>query len=254
MDLVHLGRVIRALRRRRRWRQSDLATRVRVSQSLISLVERGHGDRLALGTLLRIAGALDARMVIELRWRAGDLDRLLDEGHAALGAAVVRRLGKGGWETRAEITYAFDRSVGSIDVLGWHEATHALLVIEVKTELTSAEATLRKLDEKVRLAARIATDRFGWKPRWVSRLLVIQDTTTARRRVERHDGLFATAFPLRGVEASRWLRQPDGAVGALLFLSPSNPGGVKQRGMPSHRVRRPRSATTEPRASVTRAA
>ena len=238
MDLVRLGRVIRALRRRRGWRQSDLAARVGVSQSLISLVERGHGDRLALRTLLRMANALDARMVIDVRWRAGELDRLLDEGHAALEAAMAARLRALGWVVGVEVTYAIDRSAGSIDVLAWHEATGTLLVIEIKTEITSAEATLRKLDEKVRLGPRIGRDRFGWTPRFVSKLLVIEDTTTSRRRVQRHDALFQGTFPARGVAVSRWLRQPTGALAGVLFLAMSNGGGAKREKGGFHRVRR----------------
>lgn len=237
MDLVRFGRIVRALRRRRGWRQQDLADRVGVSQSLISLVERGHGDRVALRTLLRIAAALDARLVLDLRWRAGDLDRLLDEGHAAIGAEMAARLGRHAWRTAMEVTYADGSSSGSIDILGWHEASRSLLVIENKTEITSGEATLRKLDEKERVAPRLAEARFGWSARTVSRLLVVDDTTTARRRVAAHAALFDSALPLRGVDVSRWIRSPDGAVAGLLFLPVSNRGGVKRERSRFHRVR-----------------
>jgi Holliday junction resolvase-like predicted endonuclease len=66
---------------------------------------------------------------------------------------------------------------GSIDLLAWHEATRTLLVVEVKTEVASIEATLRKHDEKVRLARRVAADRFGWQATVTSRLLVLPRTS-----------------------------------------------------------------------------
>jgi hypothetical protein len=55
---------------------------------------------------------------------------------------------------------------GSIDLLAWHESSRTLLVIELKTELTSVEETLRRHDSKVRLAPGIARERFGWIRPW----------------------------------------------------------------------------------------
>ena len=111
---------------------------------------------------------------------AGDLDRLLDEGHARLVAVMATRLRDLGWEVRLEVTYESGRSSGSIDILAWHPPTSHLLVIEIKTEIPSAEATLRKLDEKVRVASAVAMERFGWSPGRVSRLLVVRQ----RRRID----------------------------------------------------------------------
>lgn len=140
-----------------------------------------------------------------------------------------------------EVTYAIYRASGSVDVLAWHAATRTLLVIEIKTEVTSAEATIRKLDEKVRLAAQIASERFGWRPVSVARLLVIEDTSTSRRRVERAGGVFGAAFPVRAAAARRWLRSPSGGVSALMFLSPSTTSAGMSRAGGRHRVRRVRS-------------
>ena len=67
------------------------------------------------------------------------------------------------------MTFAVYRESGSIDLVGWHPGTATLLIVEVKTELTSVEETLRRHDTKVRLAARVVGDRFGWNPRAVAR-------------------------------------------------------------------------------------
>jgi transcriptional regulator with XRE-family HTH domain len=131
VDLVRFGVVIRALRRRRGWTQAFLAAKAGVSQSLVSSVERGHADRWVLAHVIAIPAALDARVEIDLRWRAGELDRLLDADHAALGATVGRVLTAFAWRVQFEVTYAVYGARGSIDLLGWHAPTRTLLVIEV---------------------------------------------------------------------------------------------------------------------------
>ncbi|HJP87637.1 MAG TPA: helix-turn-helix domain-containing protein [Candidatus Limnocylindrales bacterium] len=250
MDLVRFGLVIRALRRRKGWRQVDLAGAADVSQGTVSLIERGHSGRLSLETLMRVAGALDARISLDVRWRAGELDRILDQGHAALAAAVTQLLESAGWSVRVEVTYAVYGERGSIDVLAWHEEAQALLVIEVKTEVTSAEATIRKLDEKVRLAAGFAFERFGWRAGTVSRMLVVEDTSTARDRVAAGAALFAAAFPARTVAIRRWIRSPAGPVSGLLFFRDTN----RHRGTRSprgrHRVKPRRAGAGHPNPNV----
>ena len=86
---------------------------------------------------------------------------------------------------------------GSIDLVAWHAASATLLVIEVKTALTSKE-TLRRHDVKVRPAAGVVAERFGWKARRVARLLVLPGGSTARAQVRRHDAVLRSALPLRG--------------------------------------------------------
>jgi len=154
MDDWRVGLIIRALRRRRGWRQSDLASRSGVSQPAISLVERGHVDTMSLRAARRILLALEIRGELDLRWRGGTLDRTLDEGHAALAGIVVRSLATYGWESAVEVTYAIYGERGSIDLLAFHRATSCLLVIEVKTELTSIEETLRRQRRDPALAQR----------------------------------------------------------------------------------------------------
>jgi transcriptional regulator with XRE-family HTH domain len=240
VDLVRFGVVVRALRRRRGWRQVDLGRAAGVSQALVSRVERGHADRVLLANVIAVCAALEARVFLDVRWRAGELDRLLDADHAALSAAIARTLRACGWHVEFEVTYAVYGAHGSIDVFAWHPATESLLVIEIKTEVTSAEATMRKLDEKVRLAAQIALQRFGWRARTVSKLLVIEGTATARRRVQRAGDLFDASFPSRGASVRHWLRKPAGTCSGLLFLSPSTTGSAIAKNRGRHRVRRPR--------------
>ena len=89
MDWVRFGRPIRALRKRRRWRQIDLAAAARVSQSVVARIEIGLADRIAPWVLERVAKALGARMTVRLDWNGEALDRLLDAGHATLVERVA---------------------------------------------------------------------------------------------------------------------------------------------------------------------
>jgi transcriptional regulator with XRE-family HTH domain len=240
MDSVRLGAVIRALRRRRRWRQRDLGRSARLSQQSVSRIERGRLEGVDLATIDRVAVALDARLDVRLAWRGGELDRLLDERHAALVEAVVGRLSALGWQTAVEVTYAEYAERGAIDVMAWFPARRALLVVEVKTMLASIEATHRRHDEKVRLAATIARKRFGYLPLTVSRLLVLPDDSTARRHVARHGGTFDSVLPGRGLELRRWLHDPVGSMRGVWFLAATHGGSGRTPGNGPCRIRRGR--------------
>ncbi len=105
----------------------------------------------------------------------------------------------------------------------------AFLSVEVKTELVSIEATLRKLDEKVRLGPTIVRDRFGWQPALVGRVLVLPEESTARRRVARHSAVLDQALPQRGRSLISWLRSPVGPLAAIWFASSTTGRDHKRR-------------------------
>jgi transcriptional regulator with XRE-family HTH domain len=234
---IRIGARFRGLRHRRGWTQAQLAARAIVSQDVVSLIERGRLERVSLANLRAVAQALDAEFYVQLRWRGGDLDRLMDEGHATLVGQTADLLRERGWQVRAEVSYSIYGERGSIDLLGWHEATRTLLVIEVKTDVVSVEETLRKHDEKVRLAGRIAAEQFGWRPQTVGRVLVLPGLATPRRRVARHASVVQVAYPARGAAIRAWLREPTGAMSGILFLQPA--GGRQFEGVGRRRIRRP---------------
>jgi transcriptional regulator with XRE-family HTH domain len=242
MDGAWVGRRIRALRQHRGWRQVDLAARSGESRDVVSRIERGRIGEMPVRRVDAIARALDADLVISVRWRGGELDRLLDEGHAAILGRAAEPLGASGWITEPEVTYSVYGERGSIDLLAWHPPTRTLLVIEVKTELSSVEATLRKHDEKARLGARIAAERFGWRVASTARLMVMPNLSTARRRVERHNAVLGTAYPVRGDALRVWLRHPTDAgpgrpVSGLLFVSFAHPVRGRSRAISRKRIR-----------------
>ena len=179
----------------------------RVSQQLISRVERGLGWAVKPRTLERIAERLGARLVIRLDWKGEGLDRLLDADHADLVAQLVARLEATGWTVIPEATFVVGVERGSVDVLAWHAESATALLIEVKSVVPDIQAMLMAVDRKERLAAAIAAIH-GWRPRLVASVLVIGEDRTARRRVEAHRPIFDARFPERIAAIRRLLASP----------------------------------------------
>lgn len=67
MDELRIGRIVRELRHGLGVRQSDVGRRANVSQDVVSLVERGHLDRVSLPVIRRILKAVDAELVMFIR-------------------------------------------------------------------------------------------------------------------------------------------------------------------------------------------
>jgi transcriptional regulator with XRE-family HTH domain len=235
------GAAIRALRRRRGWRQADLAEMAGVPQSTVSDIERGHVAEQQVATIRSVCAPLDARAEFDLWWRGGALDRLLDRRHSGIGEHVVRVLLDDLWLPSSEVTFAEYRENGSIDVLGVRPDLLAASVFEVKSDITSVEETIRRFDVKIRLAPTIVRKTFGYTPEILGAVLVLPDDSTARRRVAEHDATFRTRYPARGWEIRRWLRQPSGPLRGLWFLSEIARDDAKRRPPTPDRIRRPRS-------------
>ena len=241
MDDRTVGLVLRALRRRRGWRQVDLAARARSSQSVVSQLERGHLAGTTIETLREIFGAVEARLILDVRWRGAEADRLLDLDHAAIVEAVARRLVDASWQALLEVTYSIGPERGSIDVLGVDATNRAVLVAEIKSDVPSSEATGRKLDEKRRLAPTIVRERLGWTPAAVGVVLVLPESPRLRRLLAGQAASLARMFPIASRDVAAWLRRPGHPFAATWFLS-----DIAVRD--ARRVRLPRSA---PRATTT---
>ena len=190
-------------------------------------MERGHLEGLTLGTIARLVSAVDASLVVEIRWQGADLDRLVDQRHAQLQELTARRLASAGWMAHVEVSFNYYGDRGSCDVVAWHPSTQTLLVVEVKSRLGNVQDTLHRLDVKARLGSIIA-NQLNWpKPASVARALVVADERTSRRVVAHHEALFAS-FATRGWAASRWLRRPGpGGVSLLWFQSLADSDGVR---------------------------
>jgi transcriptional regulator with XRE-family HTH domain len=205
--------MVRLARHRKRMRQADLAAAAGVSRRIVVEIEHGRLDGVRFGEVIAVGNAVELRLIADWRAAREDLHHLTDTGHAAIVESVVRMQRADGWECHVEVI----GGTGSIDVLAFHRGERMLLVVEVKTRLVDIQRTLRELGYRATSARSAAAD-LGWQPRWVSTLLVIGATSAQRRLVARHAALFATAFPIQGWAARRWLREPSSATAALLFV------------------------------------
>jgi transcriptional regulator with XRE-family HTH domain len=246
MDALRLGRSIRVLRLRTDKRQEDVGRQAGVSRQVISRIESGDIDGMTLATIRRVADAVGADVQLTARWHGEGLDRLLDAAHAGLVERVVRLLQDAGWETAVEVSFSIAGERGSVDVVGLRRDTGSVLIVEVKTVVPDAGGMLMTLDRKARLAPRIAR-QLGWPCESVSRLLVIGDSSTTRRRVAALDATFQAALPARGWAVKRWLRQPAEVLAGILFLPFASGTGRRRSPTGRQRVRRPRSGRQLPR-------
>jgi transcriptional regulator with XRE-family HTH domain len=221
MDDARIGRALWVLRRRRHMSQSEVAEAAGISQSAVSLIERGHATSLTMRTVRAAFSAVDAGFEGKVLWRGADIDRVLDDRHAQLVAVVAERLTLFTWEVSVEVTFSEYGERGSIDVLAVRAPT-TTLVVEVKTEIASVEEMLRRLDMKARLAPKIVFDRHGWRPSVIGTVLVVLEASTARRQVRRHASVLDATLPVRGRDLTKWLRQPSASIRGLTFLSSSN--------------------------------
>jgi hypothetical protein len=207
---------------------------------VVSRIERGQLDNVQLGTIEAVCAVLDIRVALYPRWRGGDLDRLLNAGHAAMHEAIARwfhrRWPK--WTAAPEVSFSIWGEHGVIDLLCWHAESQTLLVIELKTELVDLNEVVGTLDRKRRLATQIAAER-GWPARQVGVWLVVAGTRTNRRRIEAHATFLRNAYRDDGRAMRRWLARP---VGAIAAMSLESLGGGHRRTAPK-RVR----VTSSPR-------
>ena len=217
VNVERLGRLARTLRVRQRLTQVELSARAGVSRRAVSMLERGHGRRLSIGTVEVMLTLLGARLDIRMWWNGPELDRLLDAAHASVGASVKRRLERWGWRVRVEVSYNRFGERGRIDLLAFQPATRTLLVIEIKTDLVDVQALLGSLDVKSRLAAGVARD-LGWSVRSAVRAIVFIEDDAIRRRIRQLDTLF-DRDPLRGRAATGWLRRPSEPPTGLLWFT-----------------------------------
>jgi transcriptional regulator with XRE-family HTH domain len=236
MDDRRVGRLFRAVRQRKDYRQADVAKLAGVGQTLVSDIELGRLESVGLVRVRRVAAVLDISISIDAWWRGGEADRLLDRGHASLVEPVVALLRAGGWEVVPEFTFNVYGDRGSVDVLAWHPIEHILLIVEVKTALTDLQETLSTFSKKVRVVPGIIGQERGWNVRHVAKLLVVSGTTANRSVVTRHGATFDAAFPGRSAEARAWLRRPSGPLSAVWFVS--NTGTSLGKSTTRARVRR----------------
>ncbi|MGA3057894.1 MAG: helix-turn-helix domain-containing protein [Candidatus Limnocylindrales bacterium] len=237
MDRVHIGNTFRAIRLELHLRQADVGVRAGVSQQTVSKLECGRFGGLTVDAYCRIAEVLDADILLAPHWRGPKLDRLLDRRHALLQNRTVETLVEIGWEVYTEQSFNHFGDRGSVDVLGWRPDLRALLIVEIKSEITSLEETLRRIDVKARVYPKTARQERGWAPLMVGVALVLPDATTHRDLLRRHSALVSASLPARTLAVRRWVSGPVGDLRGVWFLRYTSGSGVMRRVELGRRVR-----------------
>jgi transcriptional regulator with XRE-family HTH domain len=241
VDAVRLGSICRALRIKKKWRQSDVARKAGVRRGAVSLLECGRVSKLRVDVVMKIIGELGGNIDFVVRWQGGELDRLLNARHSALHESVARWFGDfAGWVIAPEVSFAIRGERGVIDVLAWHAATRTLLVIELKTDIVDINELMGTLDKKARLAPLVARER-GWDAVTVAVWVIVAEGVRNRRRVQSHVATLRAALPSDGRSIDGWLRKPAGALRCLSFWSYAHNLGTKSGLAVVRRVRQPRS-------------
>ena len=159
---------------------------------------------------------------------AAEVARLLDAGHAQLAEAVIALVQAAGWAVIVEYTFSHYGERGSVDIVGWHAASRAMLIVEIKTRLLDVQELLSTLDRKFRLVPQLLARERGWTPLAVGRVVIVEESAGARRTVRSHAATFDAALPDRAWAVRGWLARPVGALSGLWFLS-SMPGEHRNR-------------------------
>ena len=241
------------MRLKRQWRQVDLAARAGVSETIVSRIERGRLTEVSIEALENVAAALDVQLTNVARWRGGDLDRMLNARHANRAERAIAWLTSlGPWVVRPEVSFAFDRERGIVDLLAWWPDRRALLIVELKTDIVDVGELVGTFRRKLRLARRIAADQ-GWHPDVIGACLLIDEGRTNRRRVADHALTLRSFLPDDGRHLRAWLRDPQGTLGALAFLPDPQSTNVRRNVATVRRVRPGRSKPAGPALTVNRA-
>jgi transcriptional regulator with XRE-family HTH domain len=214
-----LAKLSRALRRRERISQRALATRAAIPREDVIRLEAGRAGEVRTERIRKLFDALGARIKITVWWLGAAADRLLDERHAWLVERAITVLRARGWLVLPEVTFSEYGERGSIDILAGHAPTRSVLIGEVKGSIGSTEETNRSVDIKERLAKKLAFERFGWWPETVSRVLIVPEDSTVRQAIDKHRETFTAVYSARSRESRAWLRQPNGRIAAIWFLS-----------------------------------
>jgi transcriptional regulator with XRE-family HTH domain len=237
VDEQQVGGRVRAVRVQKGWRQEDVATAAGVSRSVVSRVEHGRFDEVGFEAVRRVCRALDMRFEYAVRWRGGDLERMVNARHAALHESAARLLAaNAGWLAIPEVSFNVFGERGVIDVVAWRADRRALLVVELKTEFVDIQGLIGSVDRYRRLASRAVADR-RWRPAFVSTWVFVAAGRANARALAAHRTVLRAAFPADGRRIAGWLQDPVERIDGLSFLPYVRGANVGRSLSTPHRVR-----------------
>jgi hypothetical protein len=165
-----------------------------------------------------VAKALDVRFEGLIRWQGGDLDRLINRGHAGMHEAMARWFSDlDGWHAVPEVSFSHFGERGVVDIVAWHAASRIVLIVELKTTIVDVNDLMSTMDIRARRAWQMAREH-GWDPVSVATWVVVAPGRSNARILAEHATVLRAKFPGDGRSMRRWLARPSGDMAALSFL------------------------------------
>ena len=188
--MTQLGGQVKAMRKRRRWSQENLATRADVGRMIIGRTERAVG-RVELETLERIALALEVPLAVGFG-RDG-LENVADAGHLAV-QEIVLRLGRAiGFGTQFELPTRPNEPWRSVDVVLGSAPRRLAIAVECWNTIGDLGAATRSSRRKAAEVQQLVIGRWGPEGR-AGLVWVVRETARNRALVGRYPEIFATLF------------------------------------------------------------
>jgi transcriptional regulator with XRE-family HTH domain len=186
-----LGGEVRAMRRRRRWSQADLARRAGLGRGVVTRLERGVG-RLDLEVMERISIVLGVTLNVSLG--RDPREDVADAGHLAMQELVLKLGRATGFDRQLELATRPAESWRSIDVVLVSEARRAAIAIECWNTIGDVGAAARSSSRKLADLEQAAVGRWGEDAR-AALVWVVRDSLRNRGLVARYPEAFAARFP-----------------------------------------------------------
>jgi len=196
-ELVKVGALFRTARRAAGATQQSAGAAAGVSQSAVSLFERGRLPGITVPTLMALCRGLDVelRLVARPPLAVGRLDQR-DPVHAWCCAYVRTRLARAGWLVAGEVGFRDGTARGWIDVLAFDPLARTLLVVEVKSELRDIGDLERQVGWYAGVARRVARDR-GWQAAVVRAVVLLLASSSNDLATAANRAMLDVAFPVR---------------------------------------------------------
>lgn len=194
-----MGGELRVSRRRRRLTQARLAARIGVTQSSVSLLERGGGGASSLELWQRAMLAVDRPLSLNLA--ADPLRPVADAGHLAIQELVLWAARGAGFKAAFELATKPADPTRSVDVGLRDDRRRVLLLVECWNSIgdigAAARSTSRKVAEAEQLAVAIGQEDADGvvEPHRVASVWVIRATRRNTELVRRYPEVFAARFP-----------------------------------------------------------
>jgi transcriptional regulator with XRE-family HTH domain len=207
-----LGGQARAIRRRLRLTQEQVASRIGCSRARYAELERGEGSMAALELWVRIGIALGRPLAVGFS-RDLQEERPADGGHLAAQELVLRLARELGRPANVEIATSTARMAHVADLVLRDDRQRCLYLIEIINRATDLGATARSIDRKARdldaMAASIGGDAGPYR---VVVVWLFVDTAANRELLRAHGEFIRSHAPGSSAKVAATLLSRDGVA------------------------------------------